>query len=920
MLALAALGAADERPPAVAWSVEDVVRLEEASGFDISPDGQRVVWQKSRLDEKGVKRVTDHYLTLLEDGTEIQLTRAGKGDDSPRWSPDGRWIALASLRPPAEGAEGGEEEAEGEEGDDEEAARQIWILDPRGGEPWRLTKLEKGIEGFAWLSSGALLFSAREDLYHRERTLKESKDDSVVVEDREEFLAIRLFAVDLEAKKVRRVTDNDDRIDEFAPSPDGRWAVARHVVSPHYEADAREKPKYFLYELKADGIASRREIFPDRLFFPYGFVWARDSSGFYGLRTQTSDYENNGPGVETVYWFDVTAMEHRQVDLSWPNGVSSGTELDATADGFLALLADGPINRLARFTRRPDGSHQRALVEDERGSHVASFEAGPDGETVVFTHSTASTPPASVAGRLSGARIGGQKQIARVNQHLKDRRMARSEVVRWKGALGDEISGILYHPLDYREGSRHPLVLMIHGGPAGADMDLFDESWAYYAHLMAGRGAFILKPNYHGSSNHGQQFVESIRGHYYEYEIPDILAGVDALVGQGKVDPQRLGVIGWSNGAILTWELITSTDRFKAAAPGAGDVNWSGDYGNCSFGPQFSNYYMGGPPWEKTEVYVQKSPHFRLERVRTPTIIFFGTEDRAVDPGQGWEAFRALQMIGQAPVRFILFPGEPHGLRTPAHQRRKMEEEIAWFDQHLFGTAKPPARAIKEGSPLDRELKLKAAAREGVLFGVSRRGTLVPETVWWEERGIGVGRFEVTRAQFGAFDRLRGGAVGEGNLPASGVALDRAREYVDWLSRRTGERYRLPTVEEMEQLLEKAGDDLESEVTLDSWAGFPLNPDDAESLGSAAAALGEAGLLRPVGSALPAVLGPGPGGEKAGSVLYDLDGNVSEWATQGGSGRAMGGNAARARDRRQGGEVASSPAYTGLRVVREGRP
>src|SRR5262249_4794939 len=154
----------------------------------------------------------------------------------------------------------------------------------------------------------------------------------------------------------------------------------------------------------------------------------------------------------------------------------------------------------------------------------------------------------------------------------------RTEVVKWKGALDEEVEGVLYYPHKYQKGEKYPLVLMIHGGPFGADPDAWDENWAAAPNLYCQRGAFVLRPNYHGSSNYGLKFAESIAaGKYYDLPVTDLERGVDAMIERGYADPTRLGVLGWSNGAILTSALIAHSTRFKAAAPGAGGAEWVSD-------------------------------------------------------------------------------------------------------------------------------------------------------------------------------------------------------------------------------------------------------------------------------------------------------------------------------------------------------
>jgi len=892
------------------WTVDDVLAQERVGAVDISPDGKRAVWVKQRPDKEKDARASNLYMSWLSEDREVALTRGRDSDASPRWSADGRWIAFLSDR---------RTKAPSEKDDKEEGGNQIWLIDPEGGEPWPITRAEKGVTGFEWLDPGRLVYAARDGATRRERRLGERKDDTIVVEDREHFVPIRLFTTDTKGENVTRLTDNDDQIEEFAPSRDGRHIVTRHIVTPHWEAERNPKPKFFLYDLKTeiDGLPSRTEIFEDPLFFPYAFIWSLDGAGFYAVRTVASDPEWDGAGVPVLYFYDLMKKAPMEVPLDWPNGLGENVAYDVVEGGFLALLAEGASHRFARYRRDAD-AWRREWITGQHAEKVQRFKAAPDGTTLVFQHSTASTPPRWYAAALRGALLADPRPIIKVNSFVGGKVNARAEVITWKGALDDPIEGILYYPLAYQEGKRYPLVVTIHGGPAGADLDAFDESYTGYPNIMAAKGAFTLMPNYHGSSNYGRKFVESIKGHYYEYEVPDILKGVDHLIARGLVDPDRLGVMGWSNGGILTIALITETDRFKAAAPGAGDVNWASDFGNCSFGPQFDISYLGAAPWQNPGLYVEKSPVFRMEKVTTPTIIFFGTEDRSVPTEQGWQHFRAMNMIGKAPVKFLLFPDEPHVFGKITHQRRKMEEEIAWFDRYLFGAAGPVNEALQEGSPLDLALKARGIGRAGGFYGVRRGGVLAPETVAWEGRGIG--RFEVTRAQYAAFDRNMAFDASTGDLPVTGISFEKAKAYCEWLGRRTGAAYRLPTAGEMRELLGRADAGSGPEITLDYWAGYALTPGDArEILGKAREMGPPASLLKPVGSGRAVDLAPlradGQGREAA-LLAYDLDGNAAEWVAEGASGKALGGCAIGPGDRRPP-RPAPPPELTGLRVVLE---
>src|SRR5258707_11804121 len=136
---------------------------------------------------------------------------------------------------------------------------------------------------------------------------------------------------------------------------------------------------------------------------------------------------------------------------------------------------------------------------------------------------------------------------------------------------------------------------------------------------------------------------------------------------------------------------------------------------------------------EDPELYIRKSPFFKLGKVKAPVLIFHGTADNQVPPAQSWSFFRALQYYDKVPVKFVVFPGEPHGPRKLTHQMRKVEEEVAWFDKYFFKAALPANEAVKEGSPLAGALRTKSLARSGSSYGtaapVEGKGVGVPEVV-----------------------------------------------------------------------------------------------------------------------------------------------------------------------------------------------
>ena len=899
----AALGAsqaarADEEKPAAKkepWKPEDFIYNETAGQFRISPDAKWVVWVKSSGDKEKDARVSNLVLSSLNETREIPLTRGTDTVSQPRWSPDGESIAFLStrVRPKPK---------------PDTAPMQIWLIDAHGGEPWALTELAHAPRRIEWLDKDTLIYSAEEDPALYEQELKRKKDDSEVVDDADHQPPVRLYKMNVKDKKVTRLTTNTDWIEDFGVSRDMKYAAASHAKSLHYTFDQKTRPIVVLHDLSN---GEEKQLFTDVRIRPEGFEWAPDNSGFYMATPFSTDARFMTAEITILYFYDVASGTAAQVNLD--NEAGLGFDVQTVPGGFLALLAAGSHDDLAYYSAEKGTSGwawKRQTITGEHAKNLEGFRISDDGKTIVYSSSTASKLSQPYRAQLDGGKIVSPVQFAKLNDGLVNgRAYAKSEIIRWKGSNNEEVEGILYYPTNYEAGKKYPLVTAIHGGPLGADRDLWGESWAYPLQLLTQRGAFVLRPNYHGSSSYGLKFAESICcGKYYDLETPDINAGVDYMIAQGKVDADRIATMGWSNGSILSTSLITTYPaRYKAASVGAGDIEWISDWGNVMFGDSFDSYYFGKSPMEDPQLYINKSPFFKMDKVQAPVLIFHGTADTNVPPAQSWSYFRVLQYYGRVPVKFVVFPGEPHGPRKLTHQMRKVEEEVAWFDKYFFKTAKPENEAVKEASPLAMALRTKSMARSGGNYGaaLSAKGkpVLIPEVV--KRGGLEIGRFEVTRAQFAEFDKSRKVEPGTENYPANGITLELAKEYAAWLSKTTGQTWRLPNGSDTSSLYEKK----DGENTLDYWAGYAVNPDDVARLHQKLAELsGNAPLLKPVGS----FAGQGKDDEE---LIFDLGGNVAEWVlTRDGKGKIVGGSADCPADPKA--NCTPAPEYVGFRVVR----
>lgn len=872
------------------WTPEDIINTEFLRNASFSPDGNMVVWSKRRAVKNKDKFVADLYLTRLNQlkngmPLTVQLTHTNENDYAPVFSKDNQNIYFLSSR---------------------EKGKKLWKLSIYGGEASAVREFKNGIANIQVKDKNTLLFTANEGETLRDQKLKKKKDNVIVVEDTVYWKATRVFSYHLKTKTTQRITQNSKPVSSYAVSDNGKWLIYTLQMSPHFPADAQPDPNYFLKNLETGQVT---QILNNFEFPSYNFQFNKENSGFYFVSEHASDPQWNGAGISELYYFDLSAMSAKKVPLDWELGIGRGFWI--AGNSVVVSLANRATYKNAIYSPTKSGWKKEMLQFNQNNTHCRPEAVSKDGNTIVYGYSTSSVLPKYYTANRKGNKLSNTKEFVKLNKKLTKKRITKSEVITWKGYKNEEVTGILFYPENYEQGKKYPLILSIHGGPAAADTDQWAERWSTYPNIFAQKGAFVLKPNYHGSSNHGLAYVESIKNNYYVPEIEDITKGIKMLSDKGMVDMDKLGTMGWSNGAIITTMLtVKYPDMFKVAASGAGDVNWTSDYGTCRFGVSFDQTYFGGAPWDDkngtyfNENYIIKSPLFELDKVKTPTIIFHGSEDRAVPRDQGWEHYRALQQIGKAPVRFLWFPGQRHGLAKISHQLRKMKEEIDWIDTYLFKTYEKENVALKKDSPLAQLLKKQKAASASGNFGTTYKNKLIPETVSVKKDSIAIGKFEVTNAQYKAYNSNHTYKATQPNHPVQ-VTFEEAKKYLAWLNQLTGENYRLPNAKETEELHKKALKTAQKENTLTYWAGYQITVDEVAILKEKFTELTHS-LIMEVGSFAPVKMGT--------AEVYDVGGNLAEYSA---SGTTYGFSAYDYADK-----AAKKPVknkYAGFRVIKENK-
>jgi dipeptidyl aminopeptidase/acylaminoacyl peptidase len=312
---------------------------------------------------------------------------------------------------------------------------------------------------------------------------------------------------------------------------------------------------------------------------------------------------------------------------------------------------------------------------------VDGFDFGAPGTHPVIITSTLTDPPDLY--RVTNG--GGYDRLTKVNPQVDDWKLPTIEIVHWTSADGTAVEGILELPPGHQAGDGPlPLVVELHGGPT-ADTKYRFRYWIYGRTLMAANGYALLSPNYRGSTGYGDRFLVDLIGRENDIDVQDILAGVDAMVERGIADPDRLAVMGWSNGGFLTNCLITATSRFKAASSGAGVIDQVLQWGIEDTPGHVINFMAGRQPWSAADTYREGSPLYRLEQVTTPTLIHVGGNDPRVPVAHSRTLYRALKHYLHVPTELVIYPDEGHGLSTYEHRRAKMEWDLAWFARYLSG-------------------------------------------------------------------------------------------------------------------------------------------------------------------------------------------------------------------------------------------
>ena len=636
--------------PAAEKTKQSLFRAQNFDQVAISPDGKRVAWVEIRADEEGAPTgKQDIYVQETSAGGKPARVTAGApaahlNEGNVAWSPDSKKIAFLS-----DAVISGQP--------------QLYVASAGGGPAHKLTSVKGFLGGTKWSPDGksiAVLFT--ENATREAGPLAAETPETGEIKDA--FFEQRLAIVDAATGNPRQVTPADTYIYEYDWAPDGKSIVLT-------AAKGNGDSNWYIAELFAVNIASaemqplykpklqiaRPAISPDgqSIAFIEGLMSDEDSVGgdvFLISRSggvpRNLTPERKGSAVVVSWTSDAKIIDMENVD-----GESSVARIDPES---------GQINSLYLAP---------ALLTS--GFWSTSLSLTPDGKTAAFVRSSFQDPPEVWAGPM-----GTWQKVTRRNEGIKPE-WGEAKSLHWTND-GFGLQGWLIYPKNFDASKKYPLVVCVHGGPGAGVQPNWPTAHSYDMALPA-HGYFLLLPNPRGSFGEGEAFTRANVKDFGYGDWRDILAGTDEAIRIAPIDPQRLGLTGWSYGGYMTMWGVTQTDRFRAAMAGAGIANWSSYYGENKI-DQWMIPFFGKTVYDDPEVYARSAPLTFIKKVKTPTLVIVGDSDGECPTPQSYEFWHALKTLG-VKTELVVYEHEGHMFVKPEHLRDVMSRTVAWFDEYL---------------------------------------------------------------------------------------------------------------------------------------------------------------------------------------------------------------------------------------------
>ncbi len=627
----------------------DVYKMESVSRPKISPEGSWILYSQSKIDVAKDRAVSKLYMMSADGKETVTLTEQTKGVGNYQWSPDGKYISYLSK------------------GKDEDNGSQLFLMDRRGGEGVQVSDIKGELEDYIWFNNGKKVVMVIKDFNYADTAKSKIRTPYEISrykfkQDYEGYLDNRkthLYTFDITTKKLDTLTTGNYNESDVSISSDDKMIAYTSNVTTN--PDKNSNTDIFLLNLAKGATPLQLTNFKGANSNP---VFSPDNNKIAFLQS-SSERNYDMYDLAQLGIYDLKTKTSTVVSKNYDRAFSS---IFWSKDGqsILSLIEDDRKQNLVQFNLQ---SQKPELLTNEMGVY-SSMDMNDKGD-IVFLFSNLETP---------NEVYSFQNKTSKRLTHLQDAFTSKLKKGYHRGfqstsSDGTLVSGILHLP---DSGAKNlPLILFIHGGPVAQDDYAFDMTSRIYAEA----GYAVATVNYRGSSGRGAAFTNAIYADWGNKEVKDIVGAADYLIKEGVVDPNRLGIAGWSYGGILSNYTIATDKRFKAAVSGAGSSLMMSVYGSDQYIAQYEEEI--GKPWENPKKWEALSyPFYKVKEIKAPTLFMASQADFNVPVIGAEQMYQAFKSEG-IPTELIIYPNQNHGVRVPSYIVHRHNAHINWFNKYL---------------------------------------------------------------------------------------------------------------------------------------------------------------------------------------------------------------------------------------------
>ena len=656
--------AADKR----AITFDDMISMGRIGSFEISPDGELIVFTVTWFDKENNSSNTDIYLASVKDGNPRRFVKSAGNDYSPCWSHDGRMIAFVS---------------------DRDGTPQIWTIPVDGGESRKVTDVPTGVSDPLWSPDGkTIAFTSRVypeclDMECNGRKLEEFKNSKVKARVIDQLLYrhwnhwregrwSHLFLADTEGEIIAEANTGETDVPpislggerDYAFSPDGSQIC--FTMNPDEMVATSTNNDLYIMDLP-DG--EPKSITSDNLSNDNNPRYSPDGR-YIAYRAQLT------PKFE--------ADRYRLMLYDRKSGKREN--LTENFDYSIAHFCWGPDSRTIYFNAENEAQRSIGKISIEkknpdfiiRDGFNMNLRVAPNGKHIIFSRQDISHPTELFRATDRGRDI---TRLTGINDKLvSELEMNDAEYFWFDGAEGHKVHGLLVKPPFFDRDKKYPMVMLIHGGPQGSFGNEFHYRWN--VQMFASPGYVVAMVNFTGSTGYGQQFTNDISGDWGGRPYIDIMKGTDyVLENYPFIDESNIGAAGASYGGFMINWIEGHTDRFNCLVSHDGVYDQVSMYG-ATEELWFPEWEMKGTPWENPEMYRKFSPSTYAANFKTPCLVVHGENDFRVPYTQGLQMFTALQRQG-VESRLLYYPDEDHFVRKPLNAELWWGTIHDWFEKYL---------------------------------------------------------------------------------------------------------------------------------------------------------------------------------------------------------------------------------------------